>query len=74
MNEYLYQFNEVMSTRLEGYEMVQWRRKITRKYSWAVLNEKALQIITKYSPLIEIGAGTGFWAMLLKNRGVKIIT
>ena len=74
MNEYLYRFNKVMSMRLEGYETVRWRRKLTRKYSWAVPNEKALQAITKYTPLIEIGAGTGFWAMLLKNRGVKIIT
>jgi len=63
-----------MNTRLEGYEMVRWRRKLTQKYSWAVPNEKALQAITNYTPLIEIGAGTGFWAMLLKNLGVKIIT
>ncbi len=56
MSEYLYKFNKVMNTRLEGYEMVQWRRKLTRKYSWAVPNEKALQTITKYTPLIEIGA------------------
>lgn len=55
-----------------------WKKKLLRddlvlKYSWAVPNKKALLEISKYSPLIEIGARTGYWAMLLANLGADII-
>lgn len=48
------------------------RRKFTSKYSWAIPNEEALKELDKYSPLVEIGAGSGYWAYLAKSRGVKI--
>jgi hypothetical protein len=31
-----------------------------------------LAIIAQFSPLIEIGAGTGYWCYLLRQRGVTI--
>ena len=74
MNEYLYLYRKIMNTHLKDYEEIRWRRELTKKYSWAVPNEEAIRIITKYSPIIEIGAGTGFWAMLLIKRGVDIIS
>lgn len=43
------------------------------KYSWAVPNKKALLEISNYAPLIEIGAGTGYWAMPLAKLGADII-
>ena len=73
MNEYLNLFKKIMNMNLVGYEEVGWRRSLTRKYSWAVPNENATLMISKYTPIIEIGAGTGYWAMLLKNQGVDII-
>jgi hypothetical protein len=41
--------------------------------SFAIPNKKAIDIITKYSPLIEIGAGTGFWSSLIAKNGGDII-
>lgn len=73
MNEYLYLFRKIMNTNLKGYEEIRWRRKLTKKYSWAIPNEIAILTITKYAPLTEIGAGSGFWAMLLKSHGIDII-
>ena len=73
MNEYLSLFRKVMKMHLEGYEEIRLRRELTRKYSWAVPNKRAIRTIAKYSPIIEIGAGTGYWAMLLKKHGVDII-
>lgn len=41
-------------------------------YAYATPTTKALDVIKKYSPLIEIGAGTGYWSSLLKLNGVDI--
>jgi hypothetical protein len=49
------------------------REVFTRKYSWAVPCPGALNTIAKYAPIIEIGAGTGYWAWLLRRQGVDIL-
>lgn len=49
------------------------RRWMTKKFSWAVPSEAALDVISKYGSMVEIGAGTGYWAKLLKERGVNIL-
>jgi len=48
------------------------REKLVKQYSWAIPNEEALQELLKYSPLVEIGAGTGYWAYELRKRGAVI--
>lgn len=40
---------------------------------YAVPNEDALDKIAKYSPLVEMGAGTGYWSAVLQQRGVDIV-
>jgi hypothetical protein len=49
--------------------------QVKRKYAWAVPNEDALRAIAAVSPrgVVEIGAGGGYWAMLLRERGVEVI-
>lgn len=49
------------------------RNSLVRKYSWAIPNEEALATILKYEPVVEIGAGTGYWAALLRKRGANLI-
>lgn len=49
------------------------RGKLVREYSWAIPNDKAIETIVKYSPVVEIGAGTGYWASLIEKAGGKII-
>lgn len=51
------------------------RHGLKRRFSWAVPNERALETIAKYSPdgVVEIGAGGGYWAMLLQQRGVDVV-
>jgi len=46
------------------------RRKFVHRYAFAVPNPEALTAIAKYSPIIELGAGRGYWALLL-NRDYK---
>ncbi len=43
------------------------------KYSWALPNEELLTEIASRSPIIEIGAGNGYWASLLSKKGADII-
>ena len=49
------------------------RRELVSLYGFAIPCEKALQEMVKLTPLLEVGAGTGYWASLLKERGVDII-
>ena len=46
-----------------------WARRIdfVKKYAWAIPGPKALEEIKKYSPIIEIGAGAGYWKMCLES-------
>nr|CCA14737.1 conserved hypothetical protein [Albugo laibachii Nc14] len=47
--------------------------QIAMKYAWAIPDERALKIIKSYGPIVEMGAGTGYWAKLLELRGVDIV-
>lgn len=42
-------------------------------YAYAVPNEAALTTLTALGPLVEMGAGAGYWARLLKMRGAKVL-
>ena len=41
-------------------------------FSWAIPSDEALDTIARYAPIVEVGAGTGYWAKLLEDRGVDI--
>lgn len=45
------------------------RRELTSLYSFAVPTDDALDAILDLGPVVEIGAGTGYWAKLLRERG-----
>ncbi|TMW68391.1 hypothetical protein Poli38472_005859 [Pythium oligandrum] len=46
---------------------------VAMKYAWAIPDERALRIIKHFGPIVEMGAGTGYWGRLLQLRGVDII-
>ena len=37
-------------------------------HAWSVPSDAALRILASHAPLLELGAGTGYWASLLKQR------
>lgn len=53
-------------------DMYNLRTKLVKQYSWAIPNDKALDAIARRGPIIEVGAGTGYWASLLAARGVDV--
>jgi len=37
------------------------------QYAWAIPDERALRICAHHAPLVEMGAGAGYWARLLRD-------
>ena len=56
-----------------SYNSMMLRNEYCKKYSWAIPNEHSLNEIKKHAPVVEIGAGSGYWAKLLQDMGVDII-
>lgn len=49
------------------------RGRLVEQYAWAIPTPKALELVASHSPLVEIGAGTGYWAALLGDMGADIV-
>ena len=48
------------------------RERYIRKFSWAIPSDEAIQTIVEHSPIVEMGAGTGYWAKLIAEAGADI--
>jgi hypothetical protein len=46
---------------------------LQQQYAFAVPTRRALNAIAERGPLLEVGAGTGYWASLLSEMGVDIV-
>lgn len=57
--------------------LAQWRESVRtfacRMYAFAVPTAAAIEVLKQHSPLVEIGAGTGYWASLLQKAGGDIV-
>lgn len=49
------------------------RNRFVREFGFAVPTRAALDWLCRFSPLLEVGAGTGAWARLLAQRGADIV-
>lgn len=47
--------------------------ELVRAYSEAIPTLEALRLLATLSPLVELGAGAGYWARLLRDRGTEIV-
>ena len=48
-------------------------RQLRLYYSFSIPSEEALEVIGEFGPICEVGAGAGYWASLLEERGTDII-
>jgi hypothetical protein len=55
---------------LTAYERRVW---CVRRYAFAVPTPLALATLARYAPIIEVGAGNGYWTFLLRRRGVDCV-
>lgn len=53
-------------------EATKGRERCVDLYSWAVPTEEVIEAIAQFSPIVEIGAGRGYWASLLKEAGADV--
>ncbi len=49
-----------------------FRSNLTNYYAHAVPTEQALAMMGAFGPIVEIGAGSGYWSALLKARGTEV--
>jgi hypothetical protein len=72
LNEYLTKYHKAMtsSTRFAAFSH---RHSLVEKYAWAIPNEAAITVFKQYAPIIEIGAGKGYWASLIRKADVDIL-
>jgi hypothetical protein len=72
MNEYLKEFHEsdVDSWGLRSYQA---RKCCIEKYGFAIPTPRVIEKIASYGRIIEVGAGTGYWAKLISEAGGDII-
>lgn len=54
-------------------KVVEMRDDLVAKYSWGVPTESALREIAALSPVVEMGAGTGYWSALLRRMGAEAV-
>lgn len=49
------------------------RDRYVKRFSWAIPTQKIIEKIAEYSPIVEIGAGRGYWAKLLQGVGADVV-
>eukprot|EP00933_Yihiella_yeosuensis_P036281 TRINITY_DN30012_c0_g1_i1.p1 TRINITY_DN30012_c0_g1~~TRINITY_DN30012_c0_g1_i1.p1 ORF type:complete len:746 (+),score=145.37 TRINITY_DN30012_c0_g1_i1:130-2367(+) len=68
------QWAHANAVRLEEFSCIgQEQASLRNKHACSIPNSKALSILAASAPLLEVGAGSGYWARLLQSRGVDIL-
>jgi hypothetical protein len=66
MTEYL---QEAMENDFSHYD----RDRLVAKYGFAIPDETAIDVLSKYSPIVEMGCGIAYWAHLLQEAGCTVM-
>jgi hypothetical protein len=72
VNQYL---QEAAAAKFEQWD---WRRRVDQreplvaKYAWAIPDDNAIEALARMGPIVEMGAGNGYWARLIADAGGKI--
>jgi hypothetical protein len=46
---------------------------LAQRYSYVLPDDRSLAALADLGPLVEVGAGTGYWASRLRARGVDVV-
>lgn len=71
-NDYLDEFVRVHQT-IAWPKHLDERPTLVQRYSWALPTDEALAVIARYAPVVEMGAGGGYWSHLMRERGIDVI-
>lgn len=73
MNEYHEAFQDLRSnSTFKGEQWFGKRQELVEKYSWAVPNEDAIVYLCGFDELVELGAGSGYWANCVQENGGSV--
>ena len=62
------QFDEVLSDAEEA-----GLTDLAQQYSYVLPDDRSLAALAGLGPIVEVGAGTGYWASCLRARGVDVV-
>lgn len=72
-NPYWEQFASIEIDGAEGLlTAARLREPMVRRFGYAIPSAAALAALATWGPIVEIGAGGGYWAALLRARGTEI--
>jgi hypothetical protein len=66
-------FDAALRTLGDGLDDDATRLALAQQYSYVFPDAKSLALLATLGPLVEMGAGTGYWAAKLRERGVDIV-
>jgi hypothetical protein len=72
LNPYFELTRTLFSSKIDAESLEASRKKLLWAYSWAIPSDEVVQEIAQLSPLLEMGAGTGYWGWLLRQAGARI--
>ena len=49
------------------------RKYLVKHFAWAVPNDEAINLLVAHGPIVEMGAGAGYWARLVEESGGDIV-
>lgn len=49
------------------------RRELASLFAWAIPTDEAIALLARHAPLVECGAGMGYWSALLRARGAEVV-
>ncbi|AAM88757.1 hypothetical protein PhiCh1p84 [Natrialba phage PhiCh1] len=53
-------------------EVLEQREELVQEYAWAIPNEEAIETVAEHAPIVEVGAGAGYWAWCVEQLDVRI--
>ena len=73
-NPYDFDNNDDYGTSMD--RLMYWtsqRDLLRKKFAWAIPSPEAVKALVELGPIIEIGAGTGYWARMIADNGGDIL-
>lgn len=49
------------------------RDRLTAQYAWAIPTEQVIRQLAVFSPIVDVGCGSGYWAKLLRDVGAEVL-
>jgi len=72
-NPYKEEFDELQEThQFKGQQWFGKRKDLVEEYSWAIPNEEVLLYVSEFDDIVEVGAGSGYWAKCIEEAGGSV--